>query len=116
MSYYIENYPSRTDLSRTDIHRLVAQAFNAWGQYSGLEFNEVFNASADMIINFQSFKHDIDPWAFDGPTGILAHAFAPLNLKKAYTGQTHFDDSEYWARMGRMNRGRYTIRYILYSA
>jgi Matrixin len=56
--------------------RWVEVAFHAWAIYSGLKFKRVYDTSADIIIGFGVRVHG-DPYPFDGPGNILAHAFYP---------------------------------------
>jgi predicted Zn-dependent protease len=58
-----------------------------------LEFSEVCSAcDAEFKINFVSYTHSHhsggDCQSFDGPLGVLAHAYSPLD------GSIHFDESE----------------------
>ena len=48
-------------------------------------------------MKFAKWGHG-DNDAFDGPSGVLAHAFYPR-----YGGDAHFDDDEFWT--DRSNRG-----------
>lgn len=47
------------------------------------------SANPDVTINFYLGNHN-DGYPFDGPMGMLAHAFAPTD------GRLHFDAAEYW--------------------
>ncbi|CAK9159964.1 unnamed protein product [Ilex paraguariensis] len=69
----------------------VSRAFNKWASVSKFRFVQIGGyKNADLRIAFYSGYHgDADP--FDGPGGILAHAFAPTD------GRLHFDADERWS-------------------
>ncbi|KAL7607969.1 hypothetical protein Lser_V15G14073 [Lactuca serriola] len=69
----------------------VAQAFRTWANASGyFTFSRAITyQGADLKISFQRGSHG-DIRAFDGPGGVLAHAFAPTN------GIFHFDADDSW--------------------
>lgn len=68
--------------------------FNAFGQWdagSRFTFTYVTDLSqADLQIGFYSGDHG-DGAPFDGPQGVVAHAFSPTR------GRMHFDASETWS-------------------
>ena len=68
------------------------KAFKVWSDASGLTFNETRRADADIVISFLRGNHG-DPYKFDGPGNILAHAFFPGD---GIGGDTHFDEDEAW--------------------
>ena len=84
--------------SNLDIHSTLTdldKAFNVWSKNTVLKFTHNPNVNeADIIISFFKGKHG-DSYPFDGPGGILAHAFFPGN---DIGGDVHFDDEEQWAQ------------------
>ncbi|KAL5805500.1 hypothetical protein ACOSQ3_028403 [Xanthoceras sorbifolium] len=69
----------------------VARAFETWQANTHFRFSRVEDSTnADIKIGFATGDHG-DGSTFDGPGGILAHAFAPTN------GRLHFDADERWA-------------------
>lgn len=60
-----------------------------WSEQTPLNFKETAGFP-DIEIFFASGNHG-DGGAFDGPSGVLAHAFFPQ------TGDAHFDEDETWA-------------------
>ncbi|KAF4401342.1 hypothetical protein G4B88_014183 [Cannabis sativa] len=82
--------------SAESIRSICARAFEKWAQVSHFTFQEVGESStADIVIGFHVGDHG-DPYPFDGPRGVLAHAFPPS------TGLLHFDGAENWS----MNPGQ----------
>lgn len=78
-------------LPKEEVDKAIQIAFNIWGQETLLKF-AVDTENPDITIFFAEGRHgDLAP--FDGPRGVLAHAFYP-NSK--YTGDLHIDDSEPW--------------------
>lgn len=65
-----------------------------WGKYGNLNFYEINDPSADIIIAFGSGYHG-DRVPFDGPGKILAHAFFPYEYGN-FGGDVHFDNDENW--------------------
>lgn len=76
------------ELLRTEITR----ALNLWSRHSKLAFREVSDKKADILISFEKRDHG-DNLNFDGPGGVLAHAFFPAS---DIGGDAHFDSDEYW--------------------
>ncbi|CAI9782610.1 unnamed protein product [Fraxinus pennsylvanica] len=63
----------------------VVRAFNTWASATHFTFSRVQNiAAADLVIGFHRRNHG-DGLPFDGPGGVLVHAFAPTN------GRFHYD-------------------------
>jgi len=92
LTYRISKYPTSNRLNRESVNAEVKEAFNKWAEVSGLRFEEVIsNQAVDIDISFERFEHG-DGNPFDGPRGVLAHAFFPV-----YGGDVHMDDSEDWS-------------------
>jgi len=93
LSYRVSKYPIDSDLSTEDVDSRVRKAFAMWEKSSGLTFRETNgdDGEADIEVSFQNGEHG-DGNAFDGPRGVLAHAFFPL-----YGGDVHMDASEAWS-------------------
>ncbi|CAK9169763.1 unnamed protein product [Ilex paraguariensis] len=69
----------------------VGRAFSKWASVSSFRFSQTENyKNADLKIAFYSGNHG-DGVPFEGPGGILAHAFAPTD------GRLHFDADERWS-------------------
>ena len=80
----------------------IKRAFDAWEEVSGLAFTRVFSGDAEILISFSSRNHT-DRFAFDGPSGVLAHAFFP-NVWNSIEGDAHFDEDELWT--ANIDRGK----------
>jgi len=89
LSYTVGRYPSQ--LTRAEVDIDVRKAFNMWQQASGLTFvRRSPGDTVDIEIRFENYYHG-DEDAFDGPGGVVAHAFFP-----EFGGDAHFDDGEDW--------------------
>ncbi len=84
------------DLTPAQIRAAIEQAFSLWAAVTPLSFTEVpISSIPDIVIRFVSGDHG-DGNNFDGPSGILAHAYYPPPGGGALAGDTHFDDAETW--------------------
>jgi peptidoglycan hydrolase-like protein with peptidoglycan-binding domain len=89
------------DLPAGSVRQAIHQAFSTWSGWTGLSFREVPMAGgAEIIIRFVAGNHgDGATNAFDGVSGVLAHAFfppVPPNAPQPIQGDTHFDEAETW--------------------
>ncbi|XP_007495036.3 matrilysin [Monodelphis domestica] len=91
VTYRIVSYTS--DLPRYKVDQLVEQALGKWSEVSALTFKKVLIGDADIRIGFARGAHG-DFYPFDGPGGILAHAFEP---GIGIGGDAHFDNDEQWS-------------------
>jgi len=91
LTYRIFKYPASQRLSRQDVDRETRKAFSMWEAASDIRFEETSSSSADIKIRFEKYEHG-DGNSFDGPGGVLAHAYYPR-----FGGDAHFDDSEHWS-------------------
>ncbi|KAM9319814.1 collagenase 3-like [Gastrophryne carolinensis] len=90
LSYRIVNYTP--DLPPAEVDQAMRKAFRAWSQVTPLQFIQLQSGTADLMLSFGVQEHG-DFFPFDGPSGVLAHAFPPgANLG----GDIHFDDEETW--------------------
>lgn len=81
---------TRTGLSFDLVESAVETAFSLWSDVTPLTFTRVDpDADANIDIRFEVRSHG-DPYPFDGPFNVLAHAFFPQD------GRAHFDDEENW--------------------
>jgi peptidoglycan hydrolase-like protein with peptidoglycan-binding domain len=89
------SYSSFTpELSQAQVRSALVQAFNLWAIVTPLTFTEVASAG-DIRIRFVAGNHG-DGSAFDGASGVLAHAFYPPPNSGALSGDLHFDEAETW--------------------
>ncbi|XP_051169805.1 matrix metalloproteinase-17-like [Leptopilina boulardi] len=92
ITYYIANWSPK--LKQESVIKEMERAFKAWTDYSRLNFQNVNDPNADIIISFSQGSHG-DGYPFDGPGNILAHAFFPYEMN-SFGGDIHFDDDEKW--------------------
>ncbi|KAL4647239.1 collagenase 3-like [Arapaima gigas] len=92
ITFRITNYTP--DLDKSDVDRAVHNALNLWSEVTPLKFKKLHEGIADIMIAFGIREHgDYNP--FDGPNGLLAHAYPPGN---GIGGDTHFDEDEKWSK------------------
>ncbi|XP_053135187.1 stromelysin-3 isoform X3 [Hemicordylus capensis] len=80
-------------LVKAKVRRVIAAALKVWSDVTPLTFTEVHSGEADIVIDFTQYWHG-DNLPFDGPGGILAHAFFPKTHRE---GAVHFDYDESWS-------------------
>jgi len=93
LTYRIFSYPT-SGLSRGEVDRETIKAFNMWQEVSGMRFSERSSGPVDIEILFARGEHG-DRNRFNGPGGVLAHAYFPGF--GAISGDAHFDDAENWS-------------------
>ncbi|KAJ8414648.1 hypothetical protein AAFF_G00038500 [Aldrovandia affinis] len=98
ITYRIEKYTP--DLRREEVETSFRLALKTWSDAAPLRFVKVDRGRANIMISFNSRDHG-DFFPFDGPTGVLAHAFEP---GEDMGGDIHFDEDEIWT-MGNRRRG-----------
>uniref|UniRef100_A0A8D3BZ83 Collagenase 3 n=1 Tax=Scophthalmus maximus TaxID=52904 RepID=A0A8D3BZ83_SCOMX len=92
VTFRIVNYTP--DLKKSDVDRAIRNALNIWSDVTPLVFKKLHQGNADIMISFGSQEHgDYNP--FDGPDGLLAHAYPP---GQGMGGDTHFDEDEHWTK------------------
>ncbi|KAF3702446.1 Stromelysin-3 [Channa argus] len=84
ITYQILRFPWQ--MSESKVRSVLQEALSVWSAVTPLTFREVISEKADIIIDFNSLP-------FDGPGGILAHAFFPRTHRE---GEVHFDYDEHW--------------------
>ncbi|MGH0164879.1 UNVERIFIED_CONTAM: hypothetical protein FKN15_047130 [Acipenser sinensis] len=81
------------DVKASEVDRAIHNALRVWSDVTPLVFRKLHKGTADIMIAFGSKEHgDFNP--FDGPNGLLAHAYPPGN---GLGGDTHFDEDETWS-------------------
>ncbi|XP_040282220.1 stromelysin-1-like [Bufo bufo] len=90
LTYRIVNYSP--DIPNSEVDYAIAQALRLWSEVTPLKFRQIYSGEGDIMISF-GFRDHGDFFPFDGPLGILAHAFAPGN---GIGGDAHFDEEETW--------------------
>ncbi|XP_006206758.1 matrix metalloproteinase-27 isoform X1 [Vicugna pacos] len=95
LTYRIVNYTP--DLARADVEEAIRKGLDVWSKVTPLTFTKIPKGTADIMIAFRTRVHGRCPRYFDGPLGVLGHAFPPgLGLG----GDTHFDEDENWTKDG----------------
>ena len=94
LRYGFQNFTS--DLTVAQVRGAIVKALRLWSAYTPLTFTEVpLTSSPEVVIRFVAGDHG-DGSAFDGPSGVLAHAFYPPPNSGALAGDAHFDEAETW--------------------
>uniref|UniRef100_A0A8C9ST62 interstitial collagenase n=1 Tax=Scleropages formosus TaxID=113540 RepID=A0A8C9ST62_SCLFO len=88
VTYRIVNYTP--DLPQSEVDRAIENALQVWARVTPLRFTRLYTGVADIMISFGRRDHG-DGYPFDGPDGILAHAFPP---SVGLGGDAHFDEDE----------------------
>ncbi|KAK2179697.1 hypothetical protein NP493_477g03036 [Ridgeia piscesae] len=89
LKYRVVNYSP--DLYWGTQRDTFRKAFDKWSQVTPLNFRAVETPDQDIEIKFAAGNHgDGSRNSFDGPGGVLAHAYYPE------VGDTHFDEDETW--------------------
>jgi len=88
LTYKVGKYP--TKLTKREVDSDDSKAFAMWASASGLRFMKSNARNVHIEIRFESYFHG-DEDSFDGPGGVVAHAFFP-----EFGGDAHFDNGEYW--------------------
>ncbi|XP_076844966.1 stromelysin-3 [Brachyhypopomus gauderio] len=90
LTYKILHYPWQ--IRSEKVRQVFQEALRVWSDITPLTFTEVRSGRADINIDFTRYWHG-DNLPFDGPGGILAHAFFPRSHRE---GDIHFDIDEVW--------------------
>uniref|UniRef100_A0A8C3XZR6 Matrix metallopeptidase 27 n=1 Tax=Catharus ustulatus TaxID=91951 RepID=A0A8C3XZR6_CATUS len=91
LTYRIVNYTP--DMRKEDVAKAIEKAFEVWSAVTPLVFTRIHKGIADIMIAFGTKVHGHCPRYFDGPLGVLAHAFPPGS---GLGGDVHFDEDEDW--------------------
>nr|XP_006203639.2 matrix metalloproteinase-26 [Vicugna pacos] len=91
LTYRIINYPN--DLKQSTVKNIIHDAVSIWSNVTPLIFQQVESEDADIKISFWELAHG-DGCPFDGPGGVLGHAFLP---NSGAAGTIHFDKGEHWS-------------------
>jgi hypothetical protein len=91
LTYGFDNFTP--DLTEAQTRGALQAAFRLWSEATGLTFTEA--TGPDILIRFVTGAHG-DGSDFDGPGGILAHAYYPPPGGGSLAGDAHFDDAESW--------------------
>ncbi len=95
LKYGFHNFTG--DLSQAEIRAAVSTALGYWAAVTPLTFTEAaVGTNPEIRIGFHTDNHG-DGSPFDGPSGVLAHAFYPPPNGGDIAGDSHFDDAETWS-------------------
>ncbi|XP_075448522.1 matrix metalloproteinase-18-like isoform X1 [Ascaphus truei] len=95
LTYRILNFTP--DMAQADVERSIKRAFQVWSDVTPLKFTRFYNETSDIEMYFAARDHgDNNP--FDGPHGLLAHAYQP---GIGMGGDAHFDEDETWTNSQR---------------
>uniref|UniRef100_A0A3Q4HMC7 Collagenase 3 n=1 Tax=Neolamprologus brichardi TaxID=32507 RepID=A0A3Q4HMC7_NEOBR len=88
ITYTIARYTP--DMKKEDVEKSVRSALKMWSDATPLKFIKLNHRKADIVFSFSPHG---DFFPFDGPGGVLAHAFMP---GMGMGGDVHFDEDETW--------------------
>ncbi|XP_067889866.1 collagenase 3-like [Heterodontus francisci] len=91
LTYRITKYTP--DIGQNQMNRAIREAFKVWSDVTPLTFTRILEGEADIMISSTPRVHG-DGYPFDGPNGLLAHAFPP---GPGLGGDIHFDEDETWS-------------------
>lgn len=97
LNYYFVN--GTPDISGTGENTAFQNALNAWAAVANLTFTQIYtaNQSRTFDVRWASGNHG-DGNNFDGPHGVLAHAYYPYGINpESIAGDIHFDEAETWS-------------------
>ncbi|ESN95249.1 hypothetical protein HELRODRAFT_193602 [Helobdella robusta] len=90
LKWKMQNFWYADRMSESTQRQAITDAFALWSQVVPLDFQET-TGKADLNLKFSTRNHgDGAENAFDGPNGVLAHAYFPEN------GELHYDAEEDW--------------------
>jgi len=90
LTFHFRSLSDKPGFSQDAQRSAIRRALDVWEGVSPLTFVETQD-TGDINIQFSSGQHQDGPQnAFDGPGGVLAHAFYPRS------GESHFDATEDW--------------------
>ncbi|MDI1483666.1 matrixin family metalloprotease [Polyangium sp. y55x31] len=90
LTYRFANYTS--DFSQASVRSAIQNALFSWTSSSSFSFSEV-SSGENISFGFYTGSHGCTD-AFDGSSGVLAHAYSPGG---GLGGDVHFDDAEGWS-------------------
>src|SRR6266516_465978 len=74
----------------------IQKAFAAWQAVSNIKFVQVSDNGVAFGASGATGDIRIGAHTFDGPSGVLAHAYFPAQNAGSGTGDMHFDKAENW--------------------
>ncbi|KKK85244.1 hypothetical protein LCGC14_2775250, partial [marine sediment metagenome] len=91
--YFVNGTP---DIAGTAEKTEILRAMDLWSKYADITWSPAAGAgeNTSVDIGWYTGAHG-DGHAFDGPGGVLAHAFYPTN-SETIAGDMHFDEDETW--------------------
>ncbi|KAK4419599.1 Metalloendoproteinase 1 [Sesamum alatum] len=99
--------------TRGDVNQAILHATQIWSFVSTFKFSYIPNYDrANIKISFQYRDHG-DGYPFDGPGGILGHAFPPSNSKLHYDGDERWVDGETPGAFDLQTVGLHELGHIL---
>ncbi|MDI1450403.1 matrixin family metalloprotease [Polyangium sp. 6x1] len=90
LTYRFANYTS--DFAQASVRSAIESALFSWRSSSSFSFSEV-SSGENISFGFYTGSHGCSD-AFDGSSGVLAHAYSPGG---GLGGDVHFDDAEGWS-------------------
>ncbi|XP_004481111.1 neutrophil collagenase [Dasypus novemcinctus] len=92
LTYRIIRYTPQ--LPEAEVEAILKNALQVWSKVSPLRFTSISEDEGEPDIKIGFFKREHgDNSEFDGPNGLLAHAFQP---GPGLGGDVHFDEEERW--------------------
>ncbi|KAI0989515.1 hypothetical protein GJ496_002531 [Pomphorhynchus laevis] len=103
----VKGFSIMQTMSKHQIEEQISKAVKDWTPHLPFRMRRAFaGETADIQISFEYRDHG-DGYEFDGPGGVVGHAFAPLD------GRVHIDADELFTDQYEHDLGQFNLRFVV---